>query len=125
MRILQIKRNEEIGWKVSLVLLGVISLSTGRSKRPGFWTSYVLDMAGPAWNYILIRGQYSAKKTFLSFRFSPEFALFLVVGICFLIETSQYFKLYNAHFDPWDYIAYVSIVIPCYLIDKYVGRNKS
>ena len=114
-----------IGWKISLILLGIISLSTGLSKRPGFWTSYVLDMAGPAWNYILIRGQYSAQQTFFSFRFSPEFALLLIMGICFLIETSQYFKLYTAHFDPWDYLAYVSILIPVYLIDKYISRHKS
>ncbi len=55
------KRIVNIGWKISLILLGIISLSTGLSKRPGFWTSYVLDMTGPAWNYILIRGQYSAQ----------------------------------------------------------------
>jgi len=119
------KRIVKIGWKISLILLGVISLSTGFSKRPGFWTSYVLDMAGPAWNYILIRGQYSSQRTFFSFRFSPEFALLLIMGICFLIETSQFFKLYEAHFDPWDYLAYVSILIPCYLIDHYISRHKS
>ena len=119
------KRIVKISWKFSLILLGAISLSTGLSKRPGFWTSYVLDMAGPAWNYILIRGQYSDKQTFFFFRFSPEFALLLIVGICFLIETSQFFKLYTAHFDPWDYLAYVSILIPVYLIDKYISRHKS
>jgi hypothetical protein len=115
----------QIYWKIALILLGLISLSTGLSKRPGFWTSYVLDMAGPAWNYILIRGQYSAKQTFFSLRLSPELALFLIAGICFLIETSQFFKLYKAHFDPWDYLAYISILIPCYLIDKYISRYKS
>ena len=119
------QKSVKIGWKISLILFGIISLSTGLSKRPGFWTSYVLDMAGPAWNYILIRGQYSDKQTFCSFRFGPEFALFLIIGICFLIETSQFFKLYQAHFDPWDYLAYISILIPCYLIDKYIGRHKS
>jgi hypothetical protein len=114
-----------IGWKISIILLGIISLSTGLCKQPGFWTSYVLDMTGPAWNYILIRGQYSAKQTFFSFRLSPEFTLFLIIGICLLIETSQFFKLYEAHFDPWDYLAYISILIPCFIIDKYLSRYKS
>jgi hypothetical protein len=100
MRILQIKRNEEIGWKVSLVLLGVISLSTGLSKRPGFWTSYVLDMAGPAWNYILIRGQYSPKKNFcpsasalnLLYSLSSEFAFLLKQA-----NISSYMMLTSIH----------------------------
>jgi len=121
----KMQRSVKIGWKIAIILLGIIGLSTGLSNQPGFWTSYVLDMVGPVWNYILIRGQYSAKQTFLFFKLSPEFALFLIIGICFLIETSQFFKLYKAHFDPWDYLAYISILIPCYLIDKYISRHKS
>jgi len=108
-------------WKISLVLLGGIGLSTAFSSTPGFWTSYVLDMSGPAWNYILIRGQYASPGArFLSIKFSPETAGLLILCICFIIETAQYFKIYEAHFDPYDYAAYVSILIPCYIIDKWI-----
>jgi len=56
-----LKRKKIYFWKISLILLGLISLSTGLVKAPGFWTSYVLDIVGPAWIYILIRVQYSLK----------------------------------------------------------------
>jgi hypothetical protein len=106
-------------WKIMLISFCLIGLSTGIFRSPGFWSSYVLDIAGPAWNYILIRGIYHSKHpSFLSIRFSPESALLLIIVICFLIETSQYFNLYSAHFDLYDYIAYVSGIIPCYIIDK-------
>jgi len=122
----KIQRSVKIGWKISIILLGIISLSTCFSKRPGFWTSYVLDMVGPAMGYILLRVQYTSKgSTFLSFKFTPGLTALLISGICFLIETSQYFNLYDAYFDPWDYLAYISILIPCYLIDKYISRHKS
>ena len=86
----------------------------------------VLDIVGPAWNYILIRGLYSSKnQTFLKIKFSPESAALLIIGICFIIETGQYFRIYEAHFDPYDYLAYISLILPCYLIDKLILRNKS
>jgi len=114
-----------IGWKVALIMFGAIGLYAAVFARtPGFWTSYALDVAGPAWNYILIRGQYSAKdSTFFSLKFTPESAVLLILGICLLIETSQYFNLYAAHFDPWDYPAYISGLLPCYLIDKWIMRS--
>ena len=45
---------ETIFWKITLILLCLTGLSTGIFKIPGFWTSYVLDIVGPAWCYILI-----------------------------------------------------------------------
>ena len=108
-------------WKITLILSGSTVLTTCLIKIPGFWSSYVLDMVGPAMGYILLRVQYTSKQsTFLSFKFTPELAALLIVGICFVIETSQYFKLYEAHFDVYDYIAYISLLVPCYLIDKWL-----
>lgn len=115
-----VRLNATYFWKISLILLCLIGLSTGLMSSAGFWTSYVLDIAGPAWCYILIRAQYkSTGSTFLSIKFTPEIAAILIVGICAIIETSQYFHLYDAHFDPYDYLAYVSGVIPFYIIDKW------
>lgn len=108
-------------WKISLVILGSTVLATCLIRVPGFWSSYVLDMVGPAMGYILLRVQYNSKQsTFLSFKFTPESAALLIFGICFVIETSQYFKLYEAHFDAYDYVAYISLLIPCFLIDRWL-----
>jgi len=108
-------------WKVVLIVLGIVSLSSGLVKTPGFWSSYLLDIAGPAWGYVLLRTQYiPGDSGFLSIRFSSEMALMVILIICFLIETAQYFEIYDAHFDPYDYLAYISVLLPVYLIDKYV-----
>lgn len=82
-------------WKVSLVTFGTISLATGIIRVPGFWSSYVLDIMGPAWNYILIRGLFSrTQPAMLSRILRPEAALILIVATCFLVETAQYLRLY-------------------------------
>jgi len=108
-------------WKIILILSGCTVLATCLIRIPGFWSSYVLDMTGPAMGYILLRVQYTSKEsTFLSFRFTPESAALLIFGICFVVETSQYFKLYEAHFDRYDYVAYISLLLPCYLIDRWL-----
>jgi len=110
-----------IGWKIAIILFGTIALLSGLVKDPGFWSSYVLDIVGPAWNYILLRGLYTSKKsTFMSLKFTPETAAFIILGTCVLVETAQYFKLYDAYFDPYDFLAYVSLLLPCYLLDKYL-----
>ena len=112
-----------VGWKISLIVFATIGLLTCFIPYPGFWSSYVLDIVGPAWGYILFRGIYTPyQSSFLSIKFTPETAVLLVLGICFAIETSQYFKLYNAHFDLYDYVAYFSLLFLCYLADKILGN---
>lgn len=120
-------QNRELLWKVLLIILGIISLSSGLIKSPGFWTSYALDIAGPAWIYILLRGQYNLEKSaFLSIKFTPNQAISMVIGIGFIIEIMQYYKIYEAHYDPYDFIAYASLCIPIYLLDLWLTsrRNK-
>ena len=113
-------------WKMALILSGSTVIATCLIRIPGFWSSYVLDMVGPAMGYMLLRAQYKSKEaTFLSFKFSPELAVSLIFGICFIVETSQYFKLYEAHFDPYDYVAYISLLVPFYLTDKWLIKSKS
>ena len=113
-------------WKTALITLGSLAILTCFIRISDFVSGYVLDMVGPAMGYILLRVQYTSKgSTFLSFKFTPGLTALLISGICFLIETSQYFNLYDSYFDPWDYLAYISILIPCYLIDKYISRHKS
>ena len=116
-----------LGWKVLVIVLGVTSLMAAIVKIPGFWSGYMLDIAGPAWNYILLRGIYHSQNTsFLFIKFSPEGAGLLIMAICFIVETSQYFQLYDSYFDPYDYLAYVSLLLPVYFLDKHLstGRKK-
>jgi hypothetical protein len=110
-------------WKLLLIFLGFLVLLSGVLRSPGFWSSYLLDISGPAMVYVLLRARYkTGSPTFLTIRFSPEIALQIVVIICFLIETSQYFRLYPSHFDPFDFLAYISGVAIVYALDKWVFR---
>jgi len=50
-----LKENTSRIWKIILIVLGIISLSSGMVKTPGVWPSYLLDIAGTAWGYVLLR----------------------------------------------------------------------
>jgi len=52
--------------------------------------------------------------------FTPIRTFLLISGICIAIETSQYFKLYEAYFDPYDYVAYISVLLPIFLVDMWL-----
>ncbi len=120
-------RHDQIApwWAVALILTCSIGLSTSWiqfSSYPGFasfWNGYVLDMTGPAWTYILIRGLYrSFMDTAWTGIFSPERTLILCLGALFGIELMQYLEWYDATFDPLDLLAYCSLIVPMYLVDR-------
>jgi hypothetical protein len=105
-------------WAVALVIFCTVGLSTNWINLGDFWKGYVLDMTGPAWNYILFRGLFTAKVNNAWTRFfTPNKTLIIFLLVCFLIETLQYFKIYDSTFDPWDLLAYGSILIPIFLLD--------
>lgn len=43
-------------WAAALLILCLTGISTIWIDLGIFWKGYVLDMTGPAWNYILFRG---------------------------------------------------------------------
>jgi hypothetical protein len=43
--------------------------------------------------------------------------------VCAGIEVAQYFNLYEATYDPWDFLAYVVILIPLFLIDVSIYES--
>jgi hypothetical protein len=113
-------------WAAALVTFGVAGLSTIWLEVSDFWKGYMLDMAGPAWNYILFRGLFTSYRENKWIRFftpNRTFIIFLIV--CVGIELAQYFELYDATFDPWDFPAYVSFLIPLFLIDSWQQRTKA
>ena len=113
-------------WAIALLIFWTIGFLTVLIDLGNFWKGYVLDMVGPAWNYILFRGLFTSKanNTWTRF-FTPKrtVAIFIITSVAF--ETAQYLKLYNATFDIWDFLAYVSILIPLFLIDlKQLNQGK-
>lgn len=111
-------------WAVAFVLLCGAGISTGLVDLGNFWKGYVLDITGPGWNYILFRGLFTTYTDNKWTRFfTPVKTVLIFISVCIAIETAQYFNLYDATFDPWDFLAYVLILIPIFLIDSKI-RNK-
>jgi hypothetical protein len=111
-------------WAVTLVILAVIGLSSGSIDLGAFWKSYGLDMTGPAWNYILFRGLFTGKVDNAWTRFfNPLRTFSIFILVCLIIEAAQYFKLYDATYDPWDFLAYGSLLVPVFLIDFFQTRR--
>jgi len=113
-------------WAIVFVVLGLTGLSTIWIDLGKFWKGYVLDMAGPAWNYILFRGLFTAKANNVWTRFfTPNRTFIIFLAVCIGIESLQYFQVYESTFDPWDLLAYISILIPLFLMDKILIRQSN
>ena len=112
-------------WAIGVIILGSAGLSTIWFSFGAFWSGYVLDMTGPAWNYILFRGLYTtySENSWTRF-FTPQKTIVIFLLICFGIETMQYFNVYDSTFDPWDFLAYISILLPLFLLDMRFSKNE-
>jgi hypothetical protein len=111
-------------WAIALVVLLVTGLSTLWLPASGFWSSYVLDMVGPAWAYILFRGLFTAQADNRWTRFfTPTTTLVSLLVAAYGIEALQYFAVYDATFDPADLVAYVALLGPMYVIDRWLTRR--
>ncbi|NNE33768.1 MAG: hypothetical protein HKN13_00930 [Rhodothermales bacterium] len=105
-------------WAVAFVVTGVLGISTTFTDFGPFWNGYVLDIAGPAWNYVLVRRRSHAYSDNSWTRFfTPLRTTLIFVAFAYGIELAQYFELYDSTYDPWDFLAYVSLLIPMYIID--------
>lgn len=111
-------------WAIALFLLWAIGISTIWIDLGYFWHGYVLDMTGPAWNYILFRGLFTSKADNVWTRFfTPNKTLIIFLLVCIAIEAAQYFNMYGATYDPWDFLAYASILVPIFIIDTIQFRQ--
>jgi len=105
-------------WALLLIALCLTGLSTGVFDFGSFWSGYVLDMTGPAWNYILFRGLFRKRvdNSWTRF-FTPTNTYFIFVFVCFVVENMQYLNLYDSTYDSWDFAAYISLLTPIFLLD--------
>jgi len=113
-------------WAAGLVILCITGLATIWLNFGSFWKGYVLDITGPAWNYILFRGRFTSKADNRWTRFfTPKRTVVIFIAVCIGIEGIQYLKLYEATFDPWDFLAYISVLVPLFILDQvtYEGRG--
>ncbi len=111
-------------WAITFIVLIGVGLSTIWIDLGAFWKGYVLDMVAPGWNYILFRGLFTARANNRWTRFftpTRTFIIFLIV--LFGIETLQFYNIYDATFDPWDFLAYCSVLIPLYILDLRLFRK--
>ena len=105
-------------WAAALIVTGTIGVSTTFTDFGAFWNGYVLDITGPAWNYILFRQRFHKYSDNVWTRFfKPGRTLLIFVLVAYGIELAQYLQLYDSTFDPWDFFAYVSLLVPIHLID--------
>lgn len=112
-------------WAMTLVVLGAAGLATNWIDLGDFWKGYVLDMTGPAWNYILFRGLFTKRSNNAWTRFfTPARTFFIFLLVCFGIEMAQYFQLYEATYDPWDFLAYISLLLPLFILDLRQNRKR-
>ncbi len=105
-------------WALAMVVFAVAGLSTVWFNTGRFAESYLLDAAGPAWNYILFRGLFIGKtENRWTHFFTPVKTFVIFSAVCFSIETAQYFQWYASTFDPFDFPAYISLLLPIFCID--------
>ena len=107
-----------------MIILVITGISTTWISWNSFWNGYVLDITGPAWNYILFRnlgGPY--KENALTRFFTPVKTFFIFTTILYFIEWMQYFEVYESTYDPWDFVAYISLMLPFCVIDIYLNSN--
>ncbi|MCY1719763.1 hypothetical protein OU798_05380 [Prolixibacteraceae bacterium Z1-6] len=111
-------------WAIALVVFAGTGLATIWIDLGAFWKGYVLDITGPAWNYILFRGLFTAYANNVWTRFfTPKRTLTIFLLVCFGIETMQLFNVYEATFDLWDLLAYISILFPLFFIDLKLNKQ--
>jgi len=80
-------------------------------------------MTGQARNYILFRmlPRTPASNAWTRF-FTPAGTLAIFLLMVIGIELVQNLRLYDATYDPWELPAYVSLLLPAFLIDVLTRR---
>lgn len=110
--------------KIIFLICFALSLGALLVEIDGFWNNYLLDIVFPAFWYLTIRGisQSENASSFLQ-KLSPTVVFGFLVCLLFTMESGQYFGFYWGTYDPIDFLAYLSVLVPCYLIDILGHRD--
>lgn len=113
-------------WKIMFWGSGILSLGTALMEFEGFWSSYLFDIVFPAYLYIYLRGLFHGRyiHRYLS-QLSPTILFGMLILITFTMEICQYFGYYKGYYDPLDFLAYISLLGPCYLADRWLLKNRN
>lgn len=107
-------------WAAGMFIFGLAGLSTVWFDTGDFWGGYGLDIMGPAWNYILFRGLFTGyRDTKWTRFFTPTRTVIIFILVAYGIEGAQYLEWYDSTFDWYDLLAYVSLLIPLYILDRF------
>ena len=112
-------------WAAALLVFCATGLLTINLDFGPLWKGYVLDATGPAWSYILFRLRFTAwvDNAWTRF-FTPTRTLVIFVLVSFGIEGLQYLDLYDSTFDPLDLVAYLSLMVPLYIVDRWLLQSR-
>lgn len=112
-------------WAAGFIALCATGVSTNWIDFGAFWRGYVLDITGPAWCYILFRGRFTRWSVSPWTRaFSPTRTMTVVLLACIAIEAAQFMELYAATYDAWDFVAYLSLLVPIYVTDLTLSPER-
>ena len=104
---------------------GFLSVGTALMEFEGFWSSYLFDIVFPTYLYIYLRGVFRGKHVHQQLsHLSPSMIFGALIAMTFTMEICQYFGYYKGHYDPIDFLAYISILGPFYLADKWSLRDQ-
>ena len=113
-----LSNRSRLAWKFAALFAVTTGGITQFVDFEGFVGSYWFDMAFPVFIYIYLRKTITLSGRNDSSPIHQNFALLLALFPPFLLETAQYFNWYKGTFDPVDFLAYLSLVVPAYLIDR-------
>ena len=113
-----LKNRSKLAWRSA----ALFAVATGGITRfvdfEGFIGNYWFDMSFPVFIYIYLRKTIKSDESHDSSPIHPNLAIIIAIAPAFLLETFQYFNWYKGTFDLIDYLAYLSLVVPAYMIDR-------
>lgn len=113
-----LSNRSKLMWRSALLFLVITGSITRFVDFEGFVGDYWFDMAFPAFIYIYLRKSLRTSEDHDSSPIQPNLAVILAIGPASLLEFSQYFNWYKGTFDLIDFLAYASLVVLAYLIDR-------
>lgn len=109
--------NSHSNWRMLLLFTGITAAVSRFVELGGFLGSYWFDITFPAFIYIYARKLHLPTEKSTASRVEYATALSLAIAPAIGFEFAQYFQFYDGTYDPYDFVAYISLVIPVFFLD--------